>query len=110
MKNIIQKFVEHCLEYEQACVLNDYKIVNKKHGLVQKTFNRIQKANLLVDLLPLLESENETVRLWVSSRLLPYYEKESRKVLESIIKNSAVNNSSAKIILDTFDGKELTLP
>jgi len=110
MKNLVQKFEDYCLEYEQACILNDHKIVNKKHDLVQKTFRKIQKANMLYELLPLLDNENETVRLWVSSRLLPHYEKESRKVLEDIMRNSAVNNSSAKIILDTYDGKELTFP
>lgn len=110
MKNLIQQFVDYCLEYEQACILNDHNIVNKKHGLVQKSFKKIQKANLLSDLLPLLQSKNETVRLWVSSRLLPYYEKESRSVLEEIMRNSVVNNSSAKIILDTYDGKELKFP
>lgn len=110
MKNLVQQFEEYCLEYEQACILNDHKIVNKKHGLVTKTFKKIQKANLLPELFPFLESTNETVRLWTSSRLLPYYEKESRSVLEDIMRNSTVNNPSAKIILDTYDGKELTFP
>jgi len=110
MKDLIQKFEEYCLEYEQACVINDYKIVNKKHGLVQKTFKKIQKENRLYDLLPLLGNANETIRLWASSRLLPYYEKESRRVLEDILRNSTINNSSAKIILDTYDGKEITFP
>lgn len=110
MRNLIQKFEDYCLEYEQACILNDHKIVNKKHALVQKTFRNIQKANMLSELLPLLTNTNETVRLWTSSKLLPYYENESRVVLEEIMRNSAVNNSSAKIILDTYDGKELTFP
>lgn len=110
MDNLVEKFEEYCLEYEQACILNNHKIVNEKHGLVQKTFKKIQKANLLYELLHLLESTNETVRLWTSSRLLPFYEKEARKVLEDIMRNSAINNSSAKIILDTYDGKELTFP
>ncbi len=110
MNKLIQKFEEYCLEYEQACILNDHKIVNKKHSLVQNTFLKIKEANLLSELLPLLDNTNETIRLWVSSRLLPYYEKESRRVLEDIMRNSAVNNSSAKIILDTYDGKELTFP
>jgi hypothetical protein len=110
MNKLIHQFEEYCLEYEQACILNDHKIVNKKHSLVQKTFLKIKKSNMLSELLPLLNNANETVRLWVSSRLLPYYEKESRRVLEDIMRNSAVNNSSAKIILDTYDGKELTFP
>ena len=108
MKNLVQKFEEYCLEYEQACILNDHKIVNKKHDLVQRTFRKIIKANMLSELLPLLDNTNETVRLWISSRLLPYYEKESRRVLETIMRESAINGSSAKIILDTYDGKELT--
>ena len=65
---------------------------------------------MLSELLPLLNNSNETVRLWTSSRLLPYYEQESRSVLEDIMRNSALNNTSAKIILDTYNGKELTFP
>jgi len=110
MDKLIQKFEEYCLEYEQACIVNNHKIVNKKHDLVQKTFLKIKEADLLAELLPLLDNMNETVRLWTSSKLLPYYENESRRVLEAIIRDSVVNSSSAKIILDTYDGKELIFP
>lgn len=110
MNPLINKFLDYCLEYEQACILNEYRTVNQKHDLVQKTFLKIKESNLLSELLPLLENKNETVRLWTATKLLPYFEDESRKVLENIIKLSPTNSSSAKIILDTHDGKELSFP
>ncbi len=110
MKDLIQEFEYYCLEYEKACLTNNHKIINKYHDHIQKKFNKIYQANLLDRLKSLLSNNNEIVRLWSSSKLLPYYEKESRIVLEDIRKNSLINSSSAKIILDTFDGKKLTFP
>jgi hypothetical protein len=97
------------LAFTEASSNDDQKSARTHYKKMDACFRSLRDSNRLSELVKLLNHENESVRLWVSTHLLTYDEKLAKDSLKKIADRKAgLTSFSAEMTLQEWSKGNLT--
>lgn len=108
-EEIIEAFRIAASTHAQATENGDYKTANKNYDDIVRSAKYLREKYSILDLEPLLESDNVGVRLWSASYLLNAASSNAVTTLEEIAKASSIHSFTAEMTLKQFRAGKLEL-
>jgi hypothetical protein len=106
---LIDEYLDSLLTFEEASRNDDQKTARKYYKKMDMCFRTLRDSGKLVELLRFLNHENESVRLWVSTHLLPYDERQAKDSLKKIADSkTGLNSFSADMTIREWSKGNLT--
>lgn len=102
MKNnekIIQKFIHASIIYGEAIESGDVKKVNSQSKIIRKIRKQLKETDELNILTPILDHENDFVKLNVAASLITISPDDSRIVLQELEKKKGLLGFEAMMFL-----------
>lgn len=104
---LLQIYVDASIKHGEGTETGNYKLANKSHSILQKTYQELKNLdNGKAELLKLLDHPNDSVRLWASWHILDVYPNEAKEVLLEIskkVKELPLISFSAKMTLSEWE-------
>jgi hypothetical protein len=106
---LVDDYLVSLLAFAEASNNNDQKTARKYYKKMDACFRSLRDTNKLSEITKFLDHDNESVRLWVSTHLLPYDEKLAKESLKKIADNKAgLGSFSAEMTLQEWSKGNLT--
>jgi hypothetical protein len=102
LESAIEIFEFSAIQHTTANETADYKACNKAYKSLANSRDFLRLNNRIDLLIPLLNNENNGVRVWAASFLLFYHEAIAVKVLEDISIGNGHNATNARMTLSEW--------
>lgn len=103
MDKLIDQYVDVAINSGKAKEEGDYKSVNSYYDIIQRIRIEMKKdPQYVVKLEPLLQHDNEYVRLEAAFDLLPILSERAENVLSELSKKRGLNGFEAKMTLQEW--------
>lgn len=106
---LVDDYLNSLIAFNEASLNNDQKTAKKHYKKMDLCFRTLRDSGQLSELIRYLNHENENVRLWVSTHLLPFDEKLAKDSLKKIVDNKkGLLSFSAEMTLQEWSKGNLT--
>lgn len=109
IQKITGSFELFCIKYDVAEKSGNHKVANKFARKIINSYLQLRELGKIDALERLLYSENENVKLWTATHLLPVNEEIAKRTLNELALKSDLLGFSAKMTLNEWDNGELKL-
>ena len=112
MKNnekIIQKFIHASIIYGEAIESGDVKKVNSQSKIIRKIRKQLKETDELNILTPILDHENDFVKLNVAASLITISPDDSKIVLQELEKKKGLLGFEAMMFLQEWKKRNIML-
>ncbi len=106
---IVSDFENYCVKNDEAAQSLNPKLANKYAKKIINCYLQLRELQKTNELSKLLRSENENVRLWAATHVLPTDEAEAKKVLQELATKPGLNAFSAEMTLREWGKGHLKL-
>lgn len=104
----VEKFIKYSREHGECNLDGNYKRGNRAYIDLISTIKEIRSQDKdLTVLVPLLSHEDEAVRAWAATYLLPTNEDEAKAVLRASSLGDNIISVASSMILSQWEKKEL---
>ena len=109
MLDIKENFIEHAKKYDNAIEEGNHKLANNLHGKLMVMYQRIKNEEKWDVLYELINSSNESVKLWAATFLLNKDKETALEVLNTLKKSKKIIGLTASTIIDMWNKSLLQL-
>ncbi|NOK37816.1 DUF2019 domain-containing protein [Corallococcus exercitus] len=110
IEELVQWYAEGSIAYGQALEAADSRSANRAHDKITGAYGELRNRSATLHLLPLLKSENETVRTNVAVHALEFAPELGEPVLLWIAKRPGRNGIAAEYALKAWREGTLKFP
>ncbi|RKH51852.1 DUF2019 domain-containing protein [Corallococcus sp. AB049A] len=110
IEELVQWYAEGSIAYGQALEAADSRSANRAHDKITGAYRELRSRDARSQLLPLLQSENETVRTNVAAHALEFAPEFGEPVLLWIAKRPGRNGLAAEYALKNWREGTLNYP
>ncbi|RKH90679.1 DUF2019 domain-containing protein [Corallococcus sp. AB045] len=110
VEELVQWYAEGSIAYEQALDAADSRSANRAQDKITGAYRELRSRGETSQLLPLLQSENETVRTNVAVHALEFAPELGEPVLLWIAKRPGINGLAAEYALKAWREGTLEFP
>ncbi|MGX5857952.1 hypothetical protein ACWKW6_30120 [Dyadobacter jiangsuensis] len=107
--NFIQSFIENAVSHGLAIDQGDHKVADKFHKRLQSIYKKAKEDDLVDVFVDLLESSQDSVRLWAATFCLRLHPVRAVKALEDLQKSTNITGLTATTLLDLHKSESLNL-
>ena len=111
IEELVAKYAEHARVHGEAQLAGDYKSANRSYKYIIRALGLLNQSGKRLQLLPLLQHSDASVRTWAATHLLPFREELARQTLETVVmENIPIISHDAAKVLEEWDKGTLTVP
>jgi hypothetical protein len=110
IEGLVQEYEQAAVAYGQALEAGDHRAANRAHDKIAGAYRELRSREATAHLLPLLKTENETVRSCVAAHALEFAPEQGAPVLLDFASRPGLLRTPAEYALKAWREGTLTFP
>jgi hypothetical protein len=102
---IIENFIDATIKHGEATEEENWKVANRQYKTIEKSYQQLKEMDEegVNELIKLLDYDNDYVKLWSASYLLPVTEEKAKSILIMLSQKVGPPSFEAKMTLEEWE-------
>lgn len=110
VEDLVQEYEQGAAAHGKALAAGDHRSANRAHDKIASAYRELRRRAAALYLLPLLESEDENVRVWVAAHALEFAPEKGEPVLLEFTERPGLLRIEAEYTLKAWREGTLKFP